>query len=62
MTDTKKKLVATEEELKEAVDNAGESCQLFAQVEDLKLKYRQAEEAHVKCVNILYIRYTFYLI
>ncbi|XP_012533075.1 TATA element modulatory factor [Monomorium pharaonis] len=48
LTETKKKLVTTEEELKEAVDNAGESCQLFAQVEDLKLKYRQAEEAHVK--------------
>lgn len=41
-------MVAMEEELKEAVDNAGESCQLFAQVEDLKFKYRQAEEAHVK--------------
>ncbi|KYM96746.1 TATA element modulatory factor [Cyphomyrmex costatus] len=48
LTETKKKLLVTEEELKEAVDNAGESCQLFAQVEDLKLKYRQAEEAHVK--------------
>lgn len=48
LTETKKKLLATEEELKEAVDNAAESCQLFAQVEDLKLKYRQAEEAHVK--------------
>ncbi|XP_011642600.1 TATA element modulatory factor-like isoform X2 [Pogonomyrmex barbatus] len=48
LAETKKKLLATEEELKEAVDNAGESCQLFAQVEDLKLKYRQAEEAHVK--------------
>ncbi|XP_011881931.1 PREDICTED: TATA element modulatory factor-like [Vollenhovia emeryi] len=48
LTETKKKLAATEEELKEAVDNAAESCQLFAQVEDLKLKYRQAEEAHVK--------------
>lgn len=51
MSETKKKLVAMEEELKEAVDNAGESCQLFAQVEDLKLKYRQAEEAHVKWVS-----------
>ncbi|KYN13069.1 TATA element modulatory factor [Trachymyrmex cornetzi] len=48
LAETKKKLLVTEEELKEAVDNAGESCQLFAQVEDLKLKYRQAEEAHVK--------------
>ncbi|XP_020292159.1 TATA element modulatory factor isoform X2 [Pseudomyrmex gracilis] len=48
LAETKKKLIATEEELKEAVDNAGESCQLFAQLEDLKLKYRQAEEAHVK--------------
>lgn len=37
-----------EQELKEAMDNAGESCQLFAQVEDLKLKCRQAEETHVK--------------
>ncbi|XP_014477317.1 PREDICTED: TATA element modulatory factor isoform X2 [Dinoponera quadriceps] len=51
LSDTKKKLLLTEEELKEAVDNAGESCQLFAQVEDLKLKYRQAEEAHVKRVS-----------
>ncbi|KAL0099116.1 hypothetical protein PUN28_020278 [Cardiocondyla obscurior] len=48
LAETKKKLLTTEEELKEAVDNAAESCQLFAQVEDLKLKYRQAEEAHVK--------------
>lgn len=48
LSETKKKLLTTEEELKEAVDNAGESCQLFAQVEDLKLKYRQAEESHVK--------------
>jgi len=48
LAETKKKLLVTEEDLKEAVDNAGESCQLFAQVEDLKLKYRQAEEAHVK--------------
>ncbi|KMQ96875.1 tata element modulatory factor [Lasius niger] len=48
LTETKETLLAMEEELKEAVDNAGESCQLFAQVEDLKLKYRQAEEAHVK--------------
>lgn len=37
-----------EQELKEAMDNAGESCQLFAQVEDLKLKCRQAKESHVK--------------
>jgi len=48
LTETKETLLAVEEELKEAVNNAGESCQLFAQVEDLKLKYRQAEEAHVK--------------
>lgn len=48
LTEKKEALLAMEEELKEAVDNAGESCQLFAQVEDLKLKYRQAEEAHVK--------------
>ncbi|XP_072760744.1 uncharacterized protein Tmf [Anoplolepis gracilipes] len=48
LTETKETLKAMEEELKEAVDNAGESCQLFAQVENLKLKYRQAEETHVK--------------
>ncbi|EZA61630.1 TATA element modulatory factor [Ooceraea biroi] len=48
LTETRKKLLTTEEELKEAVDNAGESCQLLAQVENLKLKYRQAEESHVK--------------
>ncbi|XP_050448755.1 TATA element modulatory factor [Cataglyphis hispanica] len=48
LAETKETLLAMEEELKKAVDNAGESCQLFAQLEDLKLKYRQAEEAHVK--------------
>lgn len=35
-------------ELKEATTNAGESCQLFAQVEDLKIKLRESEEMHVK--------------
>ncbi|KAL6442037.1 hypothetical protein ACFW04_002400 [Cataglyphis niger] len=48
LAETKETLLAMEEELKKAVDNAGESCQLFAQLEDLKLKYRQAEETHVK--------------
>lgn len=48
LIETKEKLRVMEEELKEAVNNAGESCELFAQVENLKLKYRQAEEAHVK--------------
>jgi len=48
LTETRKKLLATEEELKEAVDNAGETCQLLGQVENLKLKYRQSEESHVK--------------
>lgn len=48
LTETKKNLVATEQELKEAIDNASESCQLFAQVEELKIKLRQAEESHVK--------------
>lgn len=48
LVETKKNLLTTKEELKEAIDNAGESCQLFAQVESLKLKCRQAEEIHVK--------------
>lgn len=48
LTETKKNLVATEQELKEAVDSASESCQLFAQVEELKIKLRQTEEANVK--------------
>ncbi|KAI4499560.1 hypothetical protein M0802_005456 [Mischocyttarus mexicanus] len=48
LTETKKNLLATEQELKEAVDSASESCQLFAQVEELKIKLRQTEEANVK--------------
>ncbi|XP_043785187.1 TATA element modulatory factor-like isoform X4 [Apis laboriosa] len=48
LSETKKILAATEVELKEATTNAGESCQLFAQVEDLKIKLRESEEMHVK--------------
>ncbi|KAL2724492.1 TATA element modulatory factor-like isoform X1 [Vespula squamosa] len=48
LTETKKNLIDTEQELKQAVDNASESCQLFAQVEELKIKLRQTEEANVK--------------
>ncbi|XP_015175996.1 PREDICTED: TATA element modulatory factor-like isoform X2 [Polistes dominula] len=48
LAETKKNLVTTEQELKEAVDSASESCQLFAQVEELKIKLRQTEEANVK--------------
>lgn len=36
------------EELKKAVENAGQSCQLSAQVEDLKMKLRQAEESCIR--------------
>lgn len=35
-------------ELKEATTNVGESCQLLAQVEELKIKLRESEEMHVK--------------
>ncbi|XP_012271723.1 TATA element modulatory factor isoform X2 [Orussus abietinus] len=48
LADTKQNLTIAEEELKEAIENAGESCQLAAQVEALKSKLRQAEESHVK--------------
>ncbi|KAG7209879.1 hypothetical protein KM043_011481 [Ampulex compressa] len=48
LAETKAVLITIEADLKEATENAGESCQLFAQVEDLKLKLRQAEEAYVK--------------
>ncbi|XP_016915458.2 TATA element modulatory factor isoform X3 [Apis cerana] len=48
LSETKKILAATEVELKEATTNAGESCQLLAQVEDLKIKLRESEEMHVK--------------
>ncbi|XP_015595309.1 TATA element modulatory factor isoform X2 [Cephus cinctus] len=48
LADTKDHLSAIEEDLKEAVDNAGESCQLSAQIEDLKMRLRQTKEAHIK--------------
>ncbi|XP_076627885.1 TATA element modulatory factor isoform X2 [Colletes latitarsis] len=48
LTETKKLLTATEAELKEATNNAGESCQLLAQVEELKVKLRESEEMRVK--------------
>ncbi|XP_043676768.1 TATA element modulatory factor-like isoform X1 [Vespula pensylvanica] len=48
LTETKKNLIDAEQELKQAVDNASESCQLSAQVEELKIKLRQTEEANVK--------------
>ncbi|XP_014210575.1 TATA element modulatory factor [Copidosoma floridanum] len=48
LLETKDRLTDTEEELKLAVENAGESHQLLAQVEDLKVKLRQTEEARVK--------------
>uniref|UniRef100_V9IJB2 TATA element modulatory factor n=1 Tax=Apis cerana TaxID=7461 RepID=V9IJB2_APICE len=51
LSETKKILAATEVELKEATTNAGESCQLLAQVEDLKIKLRESEEMHVKKKN-----------
>ena len=51
--EVKSKLAIAEEELKQALENAGESCQLSAQVEDLKLKLRKSEEAHVKSVEAL---------
>lgn len=48
LLETKEKLTETEEELKLTAENAGESHQLLAQVEDLKVKLRQSEESHVK--------------
>ncbi|XP_031773137.1 TATA element modulatory factor isoform X4 [Apis florea] len=48
LSETKKILAATEVELKEATTNVGESCQLLAQVEELKIKLRESEEMHVK--------------
>lgn len=48
LSETKKILTATEVELKEATNSAGESCQLLAQLEELKIKLRESEEAHVK--------------
>ncbi|CAK9796758.1 TATA element modulatory factor [Anthophora plagiata] len=48
LTEIKKLLATTEEELKEASTNAGESCQLLAQIEELKMKLRESEEMHVK--------------
>lgn len=50
-SDTKMRLSATEDELKRALENAGESCQLSAQVQDLRVKLRKSEEAHVRFVN-----------
>lgn len=46
--ETKKLLQATEAELKDASSNAGESCQLLAQVEELKIKLRESKEMHAK--------------
>ncbi|XP_076242030.1 TATA element modulatory factor isoform X2 [Calliopsis andreniformis] len=48
LSETKKLLTTTELELKEATTNAGESCQLLAEVEELKIKLRESEETHVK--------------
>ncbi|XP_026671613.1 TATA element modulatory factor isoform X2 [Ceratina calcarata] len=48
LTETKNILTATEAELKEATANAGESCQLLAQMQELKIKLRESEEMHVK--------------
>ncbi|XP_054009031.1 TATA element modulatory factor isoform X1 [Hylaeus anthracinus] len=48
LTETKKLLAVTETELKDATNSAGESCQLLAQVEELKVKLRESEEMRVK--------------
>ncbi|XP_076161180.1 TATA element modulatory factor isoform X4 [Ptiloglossa arizonensis] len=48
LAETKKLLAATEAELKDATNSAGESCQLLAQVEELKVKLRESEETCVK--------------
>ncbi|XP_076292494.1 TATA element modulatory factor [Lasioglossum baleicum] len=48
LIETKKLLLATEAELKDATNNAGESCQLLAQVEELKLRLRESKEMHAK--------------
>ncbi|XP_015127902.1 TATA element modulatory factor [Diachasma alloeum] len=51
LTETKINFTTVEEELKQALDNAGESCRLGAQVEDLKAKLRQTEENHVRKIE-----------
>ncbi|XP_011302533.1 TATA element modulatory factor [Fopius arisanus] len=51
LTETKLNFTSVEEELKQALDNAGESCRLGVQVEDLKVKLRQTEEHNVKKVE-----------
>lgn len=48
LSETKENLTSAEEELKRAVDTAGDSCQLSAQVEDLRMKLRQSEEALIR--------------
>ncbi|XP_043468312.1 TATA element modulatory factor [Leptopilina heterotoma] len=48
LLDTKQKLTSSEDELKQAMDTAGDSCQLSAQVEDLRVKLRQTEEVYIK--------------
>ncbi|KAF7989795.1 hypothetical protein HCN44_008469 [Aphidius gifuensis] len=53
LIETKLNLNKTEKKLKQALDNAGESCELMSQVEDLKIKLRSSEEEHVKHVDLL---------
>nr|XP_033335751.1 TATA element modulatory factor isoform X1 [Megalopta genalis]XP_033335752.1 TATA element modulatory factor isoform X1 [Megalopta genalis]XP_033335753.1 TATA element modulatory factor isoform X1 [Megalopta genalis]XP_033335754.1 TATA element modulatory factor isoform X1 [Megalopta genalis] len=48
LIETKKLLLATEAELKDATNNAGESCQLLAQIEELTLRLRESKEMHAK--------------
>ena len=48
LLETKEKLLNKENELKLAIENAGESNQLLNQVENLKIKLRKAEETHIK--------------
>ncbi|KAK0168648.1 hypothetical protein PV327_002426 [Microctonus hyperodae] len=53
LSDTKLNFSIVEEELKQVLDNAGESCQLSVQVDDLKVKLRQEEEGHVKQIEAM---------
>ncbi|XP_057324229.1 TATA element modulatory factor isoform X1 [Microplitis mediator] len=53
LAETKLNFSAAEEELKQVLESAGESCRLSAQVEDLKVKLRREEENHVKKIDAL---------
>lgn len=52
LTETKLNFTTAEEELKQALGNAGESCRLSALVEDLKAKLRLADENYIKKIEV----------